>query len=50
LACFSTTTFNVFNAAVMDVLNAKLFDALLQLAPKNSVAGVRTYDTVHRHL
>jgi hypothetical protein len=38
--------FNIFNAAVLEVLNAKLFEALLQLAPKNGVAGGRTYDTV----
>jgi hypothetical protein len=42
--------FNIFNAAVLEVLNAKLFEALLQLAPKNGVASGRTYDTPNRHM
>jgi hypothetical protein len=46
IGLFFYTLFNIFNAAVMDILNAKSFEALLQLAPKNGVAGGRTYDAV----
>jgi hypothetical protein len=37
---------NFMKSATVVALNAKSYEALLQLAPKNGVAGSRTYDAV----
>jgi hypothetical protein len=37
---------NFFRLATVIALNAKLYETLLLVAPKNNVAGGRTYDAV----
>jgi len=37
---------NFMKSAAVIALNAKSYEVLLQLAPKNGVAGARTYDVV----